>query len=278
LEATCPGSIEEFEMQSKYIRFSVLLLAMLVALSVCSIDADAQRRRKRRVRRAPKPVVTNPVIAPPGAEQNAGEEKIISTAEENAGEQSADTTDGRKSASKNRPRSDQEQMQETITNLSHQVTTLTEKLSQMQEEQRSLVDMERLTRAEQRAETMRAQLLDVQAKQADLQSKLEQIEYALKPENIERVVATFGTLHPEEARETRRRQLESERSRTQDQLNQLATSRARLEAAIATADHEVDLLRERLDKANTLRDQNSATTTTEPNPTVPPPEHPYPPQ
>lgn len=267
-------------MQSKYIRFSAFLLAILVALSVCSIDADAQKRRKRRVRRAPKPVVTNPAIAPPGTEQNAGEEKIISTAEDNAGdtEQSGDTADARKSASKKRPRSDQEQMQDTITTLSHQVTTLTEKLSQMQEEQRSLVDMERLTRAEQRAETMRAQLLDVQAKQADLQSKLEQIEYALKPENIERVVATFGTLHPEEARETRRRQLESERSRTQDQLNQLATSRARLEAAIATADHEVDLLRERLDKSNTLRDQNSATTPTDPNSTVPPPENPYPPQ
>jgi chromosome segregation ATPase len=257
-------------MQSRYIRFSALLLAMLVALSVCSIDADAQKRRKHRVRRAPKPVVTNPAIVPPGAEQNGstGEEKIISTAEENAG----DTEQS--SASKKRPRSDQEQMQETITTLSHQVTTLTEKLSQMQEEQRSLVDMERLTRAEQRAETMRAQLLDVQAKQADLQSKLEQIEYALKPENIERVVATFGTLHPEEAREARRRQLESERSRTQDQLNSLATSRARLEAAIATADHEVDLLRERLDKANTLRDQNPAAATTDPNSTAPPPEKP----
>ena len=265
-------------MQSRYIRFSALLLAMIVALSVCSIDADAQKRRKRRVRRAPKPVVTNPVIAPPGSEQNAdaGEEKIISTAEENAGdtEQSADATGARKAASKKKPLSDQEQMQETITTLSHQVTTLTEKLSQMQEEQRSLVDMERLTRAEQRAETMRAQLLDLQAKQADLQSKLEQIEYALKPENIERVVATFGTLHPEEAREARRRQLESERSRTQDQLNQLATSLARLEAAIATADHEVDVLRERLDKANTLRDQNSATTPTDPNSIVPPPEKP----
>lgn len=254
-------------MQSRSIRLSAFLLAMLVVLSVCSIDADAQKRRKRRARRAPKPVVTNPAIAPPGAEQGNGEEKIISTAEENTG-------DTEQAASKKKPRSDQEQMQETITTLSHQVTTLTEKLTQMQEEQRSLVDMERLTRAEQRAETMRAQLLDVQQKQADLQSKLEQIEYAIKPENIERVVGTFGTLHPEEAREARRRQLEGERSRTQDQLNQLAISRARLEAAIATADHEVDVLRERLDKANTLRDQNSATTPTDPNSTPPPPEKP----
>jgi chromosome segregation ATPase len=263
-------------MQSRSLRFSVFLLTVLVALSVCFVDAGAQRRRKRRVRRAPRPVVTNPAIAPPGAEQAPanGDDKIISTAEENPGEgeQSAETKNSRG----RKPLSDQERMQETITTLSNQVTTLTEKLNQMQEDQRSLVDMERLTRAEQRAESMRAQLLDVQAKQADLEARLEQIDYALKPENIERFAANFGTTRPEEAREARRLQLESDRSRTQDQLNQLINSRARLEAAIATADHEVDVLRERLDKANSLRDQNSTTTTIEPN--APPPKNPYPPQ
>src|SRR6266511_1119502 len=49
-------------------------------------------------------------------------------------------------------------------------------------------------------------------KLADLQSKLEQIEYQMRPENIERA-AGYGTVHPEEARDARRRQLESERSR-----------------------------------------------------------------
>ena len=62
-------------MQSRYIRFSALLLAMLVALSVCSIDADAQKRRKRSVRRAPKPVVTNPAIAPREPKNGTGEER-----------------------------------------------------------------------------------------------------------------------------------------------------------------------------------------------------------
>jgi len=45
---------------------------------------------------------------------------------------------------------------------------------------------ERLTRAEQRAESLRAQQLDTESKLADAQSKLEQIEYQLRPENIER--------------------------------------------------------------------------------------------
>jgi len=71
----------------------------------------------------------------------------------------------------------------------------------MEEQQRSLVDIERLSRAEQRAETFRTQLRDVQAKETDLQAQLDQVDYALQPENIERVVGTFGTTHPEVARE-----------------------------------------------------------------------------
>jgi uncharacterized protein YlxW (UPF0749 family) len=127
---------------------------------------------------------------------------------------------------------------------------------------------------------LRAQLRDVQAKQGDLQSKLEQIEYALKPESIDRVVAVYGTTHPEEARESRRRQLENERTRTQEQLNQLETGRVRLESAIATADAEVELLRRRLDTDKPQPGQETGTTTgSNPPPTeAPPVKDPYPPQ
>ena len=59
----------------------------------------------------------------------------------------------------------------------------------MQEDDRYQLDMERLTRAEQRAEQLRSQLMDIQSKIADFESRLEQIEYALRPENIERVDA-----------------------------------------------------------------------------------------
>jgi hypothetical protein len=137
-------------------------------------------------------------------------------------------------------------MQETINALSNQVDRLNDKLTQMQENDRSLIDMERLTRAEQRAESLRLQQVDVESKLADLQAKLEQIEYSLKPENIERA-AGYGTTRPEDARESRRRQLESEKARTQAQIRILETSRVRLETAVATADAEVDTLRQRLE-------------------------------
>jgi hypothetical protein len=154
-------------------------------------------------------------------------------------------------------------MQDTINALSDQVDKLNDKLSQIKENDRSLIDMERLTRAEQRAEGLRVQQVDVESKLADLESKLELIEYSLKPENIERA-AGFGTTRPEEARETRRRQLESDKARTQAQIKILETSRTRLETAVTTADAEVDALRSRLE---TQRAQESlATPATESKP------------
>lgn len=88
----------------------------------------------------------------------------------------------------------------------------------------------------ERAANLRAQLVDIQSKQTELQTRLEQIEEQIKPENIERSLAGIGSTHPEDLREQRRRQLEIEKRGVQAQLDTLAASRARLEAAIASAD------------------------------------------
>jgi uncharacterized protein YlxW (UPF0749 family) len=88
------------------------------------------------------------------------------------------------------------------------------------------------------AEALRAQLSDVQAKEAELQARERQLDEDLRPENIERAIIGVGTTRPEELREQRRRQLEGEKARVRTQLDQLAQSRTRLEAAIATADAE----------------------------------------
>jgi len=248
-------------MQSRFFRQSALLVSLVLLVSIFVVDASGQSRRKRRTRRVtPKPVVTNPVILPPGEEQSPGTatERIISTADETPSE-SGETSTSQPKKDKTPPKktADDSKMQDTINALSNQVDKLNNKLSQMQENDRSLIDMERLTRAEQRAESLRVQQVDVESKLADLQSKAEQIEFLLKPENIERS-AGFGTVHPEEARETRRRQLESEKVRTQAQIKILETSKTRLETAVATADAEVDALRQRLE---TQRAQESTGTT-----------------
>lgn len=85
---------------------------------------------------------------------------------------------------------------------------------------------------------LRSQLSDVQAKEAELQARERQLDEDLRPENIERSLAGVGSTRPEELREQRRRQLEGDKARVRAQLDQLAQSRTRLEAAIATAEAE----------------------------------------
>jgi chromosome segregation ATPase len=246
-------------MKSRSIRYIALLLAVLIGVSVCSIETDAQRRRKRRARRAPRPVVTNPAIAAPGSEQD-GSEKIISTADENGNP--LDATEEGIQPKKKVTRSSEATMQQTIDALSNQVNRLNDKLSQMQENERSLIDMERLTRAEQRAESVRAQMLDTESKLADLQARMDQVDYALKPENIDRSIAGYGTVHPEDARDSRRRQLENEKARLQAQISLLENSRTRLQGSLSTAEAEVDLLRRRMDQQ-----QLNNSSSSEPSPT-----------
>lgn len=88
----------------------------------------------------------------------------------------------------------------------------------------------------ERAANLRAQLIDVQARQVGLQTRLQAIDEEIKPENIERSLAGIGSTHPEELRAQRRRQLEIEKKGLQSQLETLAASRSRLETAIATAE------------------------------------------
>jgi hypothetical protein len=92
------------------------------------------------------------------------------------------------------------------------------------------------TSAQEKAASLRAQLAEVEAKQAELQTRLQNLDEKLKPENIENALAGVGSTHPEDLREQRRRQLEIERKGVRAQLDLLTTSHSRLETAIATAD------------------------------------------
>jgi TolA-binding protein len=90
--------------------------------------------------------------------------------------------------------------------------------------------------AQEKATSLRAQLSEIEAKQAELQTRLQKLEENLKPENIEHSLAGLGSTHPEEERAQRRRQFEIERNGVQAQLDLLSTSHTRLETAIARAD------------------------------------------
>jgi len=245
-------------------RIAIAVLALFIIAGVSLVDSDAQRRRRKRRSRPSAPRITNPAIYQPSPSDNANS--------------NSEATNGNENTNANT----QTQDQQTIRSLSSQVDKLTEKISQMDEAQRSLVDLERLSRAEQRARSLRTELRDVQAKESDLQARAEDLEYALKPENIERSIAGYGTTHPEELREQRRKQLESEKERVRKQLAQLGASRTQLEQAIASADVEVERLHKRLDAADAAAIQNNKTNaqatedTMRPAPRPSPSPSPYP--
>jgi septal ring factor EnvC (AmiA/AmiB activator) len=132
-----------------------------------------------------------------------------------------------------------------------------------------MVDLERLSRAEQRSSQLRTELREVQGKKADLEAHVEQVENDLKPENIERAVAGYGTTRPEELRAQRQKQLENDRTRSRQQIDQLAASEARIQQAIATSDVEIDRLQKKLEAADKAAIEN-AKTGSQPSPTPTP--------
>ena len=232
-------------MRTKSMRWLAIILVTVSLIGLFLIDTSAQRRRRRRARRS-TPQITNPAIYQPAT-----------TDEMNANSNSSTDETTATPATEQNP----EEMKKTIRTLSTQVDALTNKINQMGDSQRQLVDLERLSRAEQRSASLWKELRDVETQQADLQARVEEISYAMKPENIERSVAGYGTTRPEELREQRRKQLENEKTRIEKQLEQLAANHARLEQAIASADAEVERLHKRLDAAEQADLENAKTRT-----------------
>ena len=83
---------------------------------------------------------------------------------------------------------------------------------------------------------LKQQLIELENKATQLRIRLEELDEALKPENIEFALAGIGSTRPEELREHRRRMLTVERNGVETQLKLNQESRIRTEAAIATAE------------------------------------------
>ncbi len=167
--------------------------------------------------------------------------------------------------------------------LSTQVEQLNGQVNQLKTDQRAMYDLERLTRAEQRAEDLRTQLREVTDKEFQYQERLAEIDYESQPDSIQRRAALVGSLNPSGVRDAIAQQLERERVRIKKQLELLGASHTRLEAAVATADAEVERLRQRVDAADQAQQQsappatdntNAANTTAAPQPTPTPAQPP----
>ena len=224
-------------------------LALLVAAFVFMPDARSQQR-KRTSRRSTNPARPQAVPTP---QLPAGEPTVVSTADEPQQTQPARRATGRRQQQSVQAENDR--LNGTVRDLSTQVEQLSGQLNQMKADQRAMYDLERLTRAEQRAEELRRQLRETTDKEFQLQERLAEIDYESQPDSIQRRAALIGSLNPSGVREAISQQLERERTRIRKQLELLGTSRSRLETAVATADSEVERLRQRVDAADAAQQQ-----------------------
>lgn len=113
-------------------------------------------------------------------------------------------------------------------------------------EESLLVELEILARAEQRAEAMRTKLYDLEMRELYLQSRLEYLDYRMRPDSIQRALAFVGSVRPmDELRDDLRKSLENEKGRVNTELELLASHRERLEAALSRAEEEVERLLQR---------------------------------
>jgi hypothetical protein len=103
-----------------------------------------------------------------------------------------------------------------------------------------------LASAEQRAEVMRKQLLEMIEKETALKVRLVQIEEDMRPESIERALNPIGSTRTVELRDTRRRVLETERRGFESLLTQTTQGRIRLDEDVRQADSLVARLRQRV--------------------------------
>jgi hypothetical protein len=103
-----------------------------------------------------------------------------------------------------------------------------------------------LTQAEQRAEILRRQLLELLEKETAYRSRITQIDEDMRPDSIERSLNPYGTTRTADLRDQRRRILENDRRGYDSLLNVATQSRLRLEEDVKQADLLVTRLRQRL--------------------------------
>lgn len=223
--------------------FGALAACALLSASFFLVsNAWAQGERRKPSRRVTNPVAPRQVGPQPTPAPQ--EPTLVSTADEAAQEDEPPRRTNR-----TRRGAQPDDTRRTLEAVTAEVERLSKQMSAMERQRRTDLVEERLTRAEQRAEGLQAQLRDVLEKQANTQAQVERVDEQLRPENIDRTLALVGTFRPDEARDNLRRQLENEKRRLQALMDVLDKNRQRLEASLAHADDAVARLRTEYEEA-----------------------------
>lgn len=223
---------------------SIHLIALLMAVSVLAAAADIEGQTNRRRRTA------TPIPAP-SATPPSSEPQVISRADQFPDENSRaippdpneiKTGVGADNASV-----------VSLENLGNRIKNLEaarkEPVADPDEKsKRLLLNLDILTRSEQRSEGLRKQVFEMIEKENTVRTKIDSLEYDLRTESIDRSVAFVGSLRPEEIRASRRKSLDSERINLQSLLTEIVKTRASLEASLQRADSLVERLRLKFEK------------------------------
>jgi hypothetical protein len=213
-------------------------LSGFAALAVVVADADAQTTRR-----------STPIPAPTATPQTS-DPMVISRAEdfpdENPQAIPPDPNEVKTAGVDAASLLTLEQLGNRIKNL--ESSQKVEKPDPDQKQKRLLLNLDILTRAEQRSESLRKQVFEMLEKESTVKTKLDSLEYDLRPEVIERTTAIIGSLRPEEIRASRRRSLESEKTNLQMMLTEIQRTRTRLEIDLQRSDTLVEKLRNKFEK------------------------------
>lgn len=206
---------------------------LLAILSGCLTVANAQSTSRAK----PKPLATPPPVLT-GAE-------IISRAIEEHDGPIVTRPDGRPA-------------EQSVTDASTDVKELRDRIKALEatgkrneadeKQKRLLMNLDILTRAEQRSESLRKQLFEMIEKENSVQSRLDQLSIEMRPEMIERTLQMAGSMRPEQVRENRRKSLEAEQRNLQALLAEIQSTRAKVTLSLQSSDQLVDKLRQKLEK------------------------------
>lgn len=143
-----------------------------------------------------------------------------------------------------------EKISERISQLYERIVSIetSQKNEPNEKQKRLLLNLEILSRAEERAENLRQKIFELIEKENELKLRLDQFDFELSEEMINRSVAIAGGLRPEVLREQRRQTLQMQKNNIMNLINQIQSHRMKLEENLTKADTLVEKLRTKLDK------------------------------
>jgi hypothetical protein len=232
-------------MREFWLRRVYLTVPAFVILTCLAAAADVSSQTNRRRR-------TSTPIPAPTATPYTAEPLIISRADEFPDENSrAIPPDPNESKAVGADRANVvtlEELGNRIRNLEAGQNVVVPKTDPDEKQKRLLLNLDILSRAEARSESLRKQVFEMIEKENSIRTRIDSLEYDLRPEMIERQTNMVGSLRPEEIRASKKKSLESERANLQTLLVEVQRTRGTLEISLGRADALVEKLRLKFEK------------------------------